>query len=390
MISPPPSPRRGLPGADGAQPCGSRSRLALLAGGALALQRLGGDGRDKLRDGPRCARPADHHRHRDGDDPAHDAGRCLVRVVRHARVGRGRLQRPGRGRAGAGAIDDTKLRAQVANAEAALVAARARVRQADASAREAKENYEAEAALDQRGVTTRRSFVSFEALYNRAEAEREIARADEATAEANLVLQKADLEKSVIRSPIAGVVLGRTIDPGQIVASSLNTPTLFTLAEDLSRMELRVDVDEADIGRVAVGNAATFTVDAYGGRSFPATIHPGALCARDDEWVVTYKAILAVDNADLSLRPGMTATPPSSWPRSLTRFWCPMPRCAMPRPKSAVATEEEEGGGGGLIGLIIPDRPAETVAPAGGPAVWVLRDGTPNASRSRRAIPTGR
>ncbi len=274
-------------------------------------------------------------------------------------------------------LDDTKLRAQVANAEAALVAARARVRQADASAREAKENYEAEAALDQRGVTTRRSFVSFEAIYNRAEAEREIARADEATAQANLVLQKADLEKSVIRSPIRGVVLGRTIDPGQIVASSLNTPTLFTLAEDLSRMELRVDVDEADIGRVAVGNEATFTVDAYGGRSFPATITQVRYAPETTNGVVTYKAILAVDNADLSLRPGMTATATIVVAEIADALQVPNAALRYAPPPSVAANHEDEGGGGGLLGLIIPDRPDDIAAPEGGPAVWVLRDGIP-------------
>ncbi len=275
-------------------------------------------------------------------------------------------------------LDDTKLRAQVANAEAALTAARARVRQADASAREAKENYEAEAALDQRGVTTRRSFVSFEAIYNRAEAEREIARADEATAQANLVLQKADLEKSVIRSPIRGVVLGRTVDAGQIVASSLNTPTLFTLAEDLSRMELRVDVDEADIGRVAVGNEASFTVDAYGGRSFPATITQVRFAPETTNGVVTYKAVLAVDNSDLALRPGMTATATITVRRIEDALQVPNAALRFAPPEAAIAIEdEEEGGGGGLIGLIIPKRPAETMAAQGGPAVWVLRGGAP-------------
>jgi HlyD family secretion protein len=274
-------------------------------------------------------------------------------------------------------LDDTKLRAQVANAEAALIAARARVRQADASAREAKENYEAEAALDQRGVTTRRSFVSFEAIFNRAEAEREIARADEATAEANLVLQKADLEKSVIRSPIRGVVLGRTVDAGQIVASSLNTPTLFTLAEDLSRMELRVDVDEADIGRVAVGNEATFTVDAYGGRSFPATITQVRFAPETTNGVVTYKAVLAVDNSDLALRPGMTATATITVRQIEDALQVPNAALRFAPPAAEIPVEDEDEGGGGLIGLIIPKRTTETAIAEGGPAVWVLRGGTP-------------
>ena len=200
-------------------------------------------------------------------------------------------------------LDDTKLKAQVANAQASLDAARAQVEQAAATAREAQANYESQSALDQRGVSTRRDFVGFVASHERAEAALAIARADQVLAEANLALGKADLEKSVIRSPITGIVLDRAADVGQIVASSLNTPDLFTIAEDLRHMELRVDVDEADIGRIAVGNEATFTVDAYAERGFPARITQVRFAPETTDGVVTYKAILSVDNADLLLRP---------------------------------------------------------------------------------------
>ncbi len=112
----------------------------------------------------------------------------------------------------------------------------------------------------------------------------------------------------MIRSPINGVVLTRSVDPGQTVAASLQAPVLFSLAEDLTKMELHVDVDEADVGRVKEGQAAIFTVDAYPGRSFPARISQVRYGSKTVDGVVTYETLLAVDNSDLSLRPGMTAT----------------------------------------------------------------------------------
>ncbi len=276
-------------------------------------------------------------------------------------------------------LDDTKLRAQVANAEAALAAAKAGVTQAEATERETHENYIAQSALDQRGVSTRRDFVSYEALYNRAVAATLIARADLATAEANLSLQRADLAKSEIRSPINGVVLDRQAEEGQIVASSLNTPTLFTLAEDLTRMELRVDIDEADIGRVAVGNPATFTVDAYDGRSFPATITQVRFAPETTEGVVTYKAVLSVDNAELLLRPGMTATATITVAQIADALLVPNAALRY-APPVAVETASR---GGGLLGLIIPRPPQGTAKPqaTGEHSVWVLRDGTPVRAR---------
>ncbi len=272
-------------------------------------------------------------------------------------------------------LDDTKLRAQVANAEAALAAARARVTQAEASEREARENYETQATLDKRGITARRDIVTYESAFRRAAAEIEIARADERTAEANLTLQRTDLAKSMIRSPIEGVVLDRAAEPGQIVASSLNTPTLFTLAEDLSRMELRVDIDEADIGRVAVGNAATFTVDAYDGRSFPATITQVRFAPETTEGVVTYKAVLSVDNSDLTLRPGMTATATITVAHLDDALLVPNAALRFAPPAEARTTRRS----GGLLALILPRPPAGNTAglARAGHAIWVLRGEEP-------------
>ncbi|HWV60354.1 MAG TPA: efflux RND transporter periplasmic adaptor subunit, partial [Sphingopyxis sp.] len=129
--------------------------------------------------------------------------------------------------------------------------------------------------------------------------------------------------RAVIRSPVSGVVLARQVEPGQTVAASFNTPTLFIIAEDLSAMQLRVEIDEADVGQVREGQKANFTVDAYPGRRFPAVVErvdqassntasqasqQAAATAATGNAVVSYEARLAVANADGLLRPGMTAT----------------------------------------------------------------------------------
>lgn len=128
------------------------------------------------------------------------------------------------------------------------------------------------------------------------------------SAEADLRLAEVNLGKAKIVSPIDGVILTRSVDPGATVASSLNAPVLFTIAGDLRHMELQVSVDEADVGKVETGQKATFNVDAYPDRSFPAEIETVRFASETVSNVVTYKGILTVDNEELLLRPGMTAT----------------------------------------------------------------------------------
>jgi HlyD family secretion protein len=147
-----------------------------------------------------------------------------------------------------------------------------------------------------------------QAAYDRAVASLDSARADVSVAEADLKLNETNLAKAYIRSPIDGVVLTRTVEPGQTVASSLQAPVLFSIAEDLKKMELQVDVDEADVGKVRVGQRASFNVDAYPDRAFPATIRDIRFASETIQGVVTYKAVLDIDNSELLLRPGMTAT----------------------------------------------------------------------------------
>lgn len=272
-------------------------------------------------------------------------------------------------------LDDTKTRAQVANAAATVTAARARLRQAEATATETAETFDLQQQLEQRGITARRDFVSTDAANQRAAAAVDIARADLTVAEANLELAKADLENSVIRAPIDGIVLSRTAEVGQIVASSLNAPVLFTLAGDLSKMDLQVDIDEADIGRIAPGNEATFTVDAFPGRSFPARIAQVRYAPETTDNVVTYKAVLTVENPDGLLRPGMTATATITVASVTDSLIVPNAALRYAPPRAA----ETGSRGGGLLGLLIPGSRSGTPVTADGNTLWLLRAGAPVA-----------
>ncbi|PUB12440.1 efflux RND transporter periplasmic adaptor subunit [Yoonia sediminilitoris] len=270
-------------------------------------------------------------------------------------------------------LDTTKLEASLAVSKAALDSAIARVAMARATLEEAKTQYDSVEQLEERGVAAHQTFVTRKAAYVRAQAELQSALADRALAEANLDLTQAELDKACICSPITGVVLDRAVDPGQIVAASLSAPILFTLAEDLTKMELQVDIDEADIGRTAVGNKATFTVDAYDERLFPAEISEIRFAPETVEGVVTYKAVLTIDNADLSLRPGMTATAEITVEELSDVLTVPNAALRYVPPAVPDAEKDETVG---LLGMLIPDGP-DTRRMGDDRTVWVLRDGMP-------------
>lgn len=205
-------------------------------------------------------------------------------------------------------INTDEQRARVVQAQAALEVARARVLQAEATVKESGLKLKRCETLALQGLCAPQDIDTLNAARDRAVADAASARAQVSQTQATLDAEQSRLSKAVIRSPIDGIVLKRSIEPGQTVAASLQAPVLFTLAESLSQMELRVAVDEADIGLVRAGQQASFTVDAYGERSFPAAINQVRLAPQSAAGVVSYETILAVDNQDLALRPGMTAT----------------------------------------------------------------------------------
>ncbi|MCV0397004.1 MAG: efflux RND transporter periplasmic adaptor subunit [Rhizobiaceae bacterium] len=205
-------------------------------------------------------------------------------------------------------LDTTRLTAQVERAQASVQAAEAQVADARTTLNETERTLERSQSLSERGMLAQQALETATAARDRARSALLTAQANLAVSRADLKLQEADLAKSTIYAPIDGIVLTRDVDPGQTVAASMSAPILFVIAENLERMQLDAAVDEADIGTVEIGQNASFTVDAFPGRDFDASIQDIAYAAVTTEGVVTYKATLTVDNADLSLRPGMTAS----------------------------------------------------------------------------------
>lgn len=194
-------------------------------------------------------------------------------------------------------LDTSKL-------EDAVVKSRAAVAQMQATVAEARANLKRlrhVAELSGGKVPSASELETAEATLLRAQA-------NETSALATLKSDETNILKATIRSPINGYVLARKIEPGQTVVAAMSTPVLFTIAEDLTRMELQVKVDEADVGSVKLGQSASFSVAAWPGRSFPATLRRVGIGSTITDNVVTYKTILTVANDDLALRPGMTAT----------------------------------------------------------------------------------
>lgn len=283
-------------------------------------------------------------------------------------------------------LDTSKLRDQAAKSRAAVASAEARVLQAQASVAQARSNLarlREVARLSGGKVPAKFELDTAEANLARAEADEAAARAAVSEARAVLSADETNLIKAQIRSPIDGVVLARKVEPGQTVAASFQAPLLFTLAEDLSQMELQVDVDEADVGQVKPGQRATFTVDAYPGRVYPAQIERVGYGSQVKEGVVSYLTVLTVDNADLTLRPGMTATAAIVTAERENVLLVPNAALRFSPPANGAAPKTKDSGG--IVKSLLPRPPrqparkAKPAAPRGEQRVWVLRAGEPVA-----------
>jgi HlyD family secretion protein len=205
-------------------------------------------------------------------------------------------------------LDTDQLAAHVAEAKASLGSAQAGRRQAQATVHETEVAFQRCERLAQTQMCSLQDLDQLEAAFLRAQAAEAAAVATVSLGEANLESALTAIGKAAIVAPIDGIVLSRYVEPGQTVAATFQTPVLFTLAEDLSQMQVKADIDEADIGRVRQGQSGSFTVDAYPGRHFPAAVSSVRFAPKTVEGVVTYEAVLAVDNQALLLRPGMTTT----------------------------------------------------------------------------------
>ncbi|OGD21689.1 MAG: hypothetical protein A2Y69_10885 [Candidatus Aminicenantes bacterium RBG_13_59_9] len=206
-------------------------------------------------------------------------------------------------------IDLSKLNDEVARAKAGLTSAEAKLAQTQATVAEAKANLaRLREVLELSGgkVPAKTELDAAEANLQRAIADEASAKGTVDNMRAELRVNQTNIKKATITSPVDGVVLERQIEPGQTIQAAFQAPVLFTIAEDLTQMKLEVDIDEADVGEVREGQAATFTVDAYPNRTYNATVERVRLGSTTTSGIVSYEAVLTFTNDDLSLRPGMT------------------------------------------------------------------------------------
>jgi HlyD family secretion protein len=299
-------------------------------------------------------------------------------------------------------IDPEQIDDQIRAGQATLAANQAQVGQAQATVAEA--NAQLARLQEVYRLSNGRVPSATELQTGRANAQRAVAglktaQANVAAARAQLAQSQTQRSRAIIRSPVSGVVLARQIDPGQTVAASFNTPTLFVIAEDLTKMKLEVAIDEADVGEVALGQQASFTVDAFPGRTFPAqitrvdlgsnlTVSSASSSSTTSSTtsttgqVVSYAADLTVANPSLQLRPGMTAT--ADIVTSDKKNVLLVPNAALRfRPAASGA-----GGQGGIAGSLTfrprRDRPERTATLGRGATQTVYvkgADGTPQPVR---------
>ncbi|MDD2924891.1 efflux RND transporter periplasmic adaptor subunit [Rhodoferax sp.] len=292
-------------------------------------------------------------------------------------------------------LDTAKLSDQVTRSRAALAAAQAQLTQTSATVKESQASLarlEEVARLSGGKVPSATELDSARAAVDRAQGAEASARANVDSARAALATDETNLSKASIRSPIDGVVLTRSVDPGNAVAASLQAVTLFTIAEDLTQLQLRVNVDEADVGRVKVGQKASFTVSAFPSRRFPANITRVSYGSTITDNVVTYITQMDVANTDLSLRPGMTATSTITAVERQNVLLVPNTALRF-TPTQSEATAAKSGGG--IMGSMMPRMPRAKKSAGGNgnsvvKQVWVLRDGAPAAVKVTPGISDGR
>ena len=266
-------------------------------------------------------------------------------------------------------LDTSKLTQQTVRSQAVLLASKTRVRLASATVSESSASFRRLQELHRLSEGRTPSKADMEtaiAAVERATAEFENANATVSQAEADLKFIERDLSNSVIRSPVDGIVLTRTIEVGQTVAASFTAPVLFLIAEDLRKMDLVVAVAEADIGHLANEQSATFKVDAWPTRTYTAVVKRVSFGSVLTNNVVTYNAELSVTNDDLSLRPGMTATTDISVAKNANALLVPNAALRFDPSVTEALGKQPETKGNTLM---------QSLSSSGGRRGW--RDGTP-------------
>ena len=311
-------------------------------------------------------------------------------------------------------------RAAVAKAQADLVNAKANVVRQDVALRDAKIKLDSRIRLFAEGGISQEDRDSAQATYDSAVAQLEAAQASVNSFQAALEVTQAqltaaeaqvrqkqavldqadiDLQNTFIRAPVDGVVVSRNVDVGQKVAASLQAPTLFLIAQDLTKMQVDTNVDEADVGRVALDQEATFTVDSFPGQRFRGRVIQIRQSPQVVQNVVTYDTVVAVGNPDFQLKPGMTANVKILVARRDNALLVPNAALRV-RMEGAAST-----GGSGQSGIARPLQPGmptpmmaagrgpegtgRQVTPEGKQRVWVLQDGKPVERQVKTGLSDG-
>lgn len=204
-------------------------------------------------------------------------------------------------------LNHDKFKAAVDQARANLLAAESNLAKAKVGVTDTQRTLARNKELMKRDLVAQSDLDAAQTAYDAAMAQLEVNKAQAAQAQAALNQTKVDLDNTVIRSPVDGIVISRNVDVGQTVAASLQAPTLFTIANDLSKMEVHTNVDEADVGNIWEGQDVTFTVDAFPARRFRGKVFQVRNAPTVVQNVVTYDAVVRIDNEELILKPGMTA-----------------------------------------------------------------------------------
>lgn len=298
-------------------------------------------------------------------------------------------------------LDTTRIEQQLMSSRASVRSAHARVNQAEATLREVEavlSRQEEMKRLSDGRIPSRADLEASQATVERARADLLSAQANVTEAEAQVRIQENDLGKAVIRSPIDGIVLIRSLEVGQTVAASFTAPELFVIAEKLEHMKLKVAIPEADIGRVAPDQLAEFMVDAWPDRTYQATVKKVSYGSVITDNVVTYETELEVINEDLSLRPGMTATADIRVANAENVFLVPNAALRF-NPEAATAQSAAGASRTSFVQSLTP-RFGRRGGQSGGQGqgsrdtrvsqIWVLENGEPVAKRVRTGIEDGR
>ena len=204
-------------------------------------------------------------------------------------------------------LDQSKFSARVEEARANLLAAQASMAKSKVAVEDAERTLKRSKELKQRELVPQSELDAAQAAYDVARSQLNVSQAQVGQAQAAMNQASIDLGYTVIRSPVDGMVISRNVDVGQTVAASLQAPTLFTIANDLTKMEVHTNVDEADVGNIREGQDVSFTVDAHPNRRFRGKVHQVRNAPQIIQNVVTYDAVVRINNKEFLLKPGMTA-----------------------------------------------------------------------------------